>query len=107
MLLSILTPLFLPSWSVSLAYFILAVPMREYLEKYSCMSFPFPIANGTFPFRSVKAMNNWKRSAIKQILLTTFLVAIVSFIEDVSFHFAFINMSVKIMFRFASYMKMP
>ena len=27
------------------------------------------ILNGTFFFRSVKAMNNWKRSAIKQILL--------------------------------------
>ena len=35
------------------------------------MRTPFPIAilNGTFFFRSVKAMNNWKRSAIKQILL--------------------------------------
>ena len=43
LLLSILTPLFLPSSSVSLSYFILAVPMRE------CMSSSFPIAilNGT------------------------------------------------------------
>ena len=34
-------------------------------------SSPFPIAilNGTFFFCSVKAMNNWKWSAIKQILL--------------------------------------
>ena len=41
------------------------------LGKHSCMSSPFPIAilNGTFFFRSVKAMNNWDRSAIKQILL--------------------------------------
>ena len=40
-------------------------------RKNSSMSSSFPIAilNGTFFFRSVKAMNNWKRSAIKQILL--------------------------------------
>ena len=43
-LFSILTPLFLPSKSVSLSYFILAVPMRECLGKHSCMSSPFPIA---------------------------------------------------------------
>ena len=45
--------------------------MRECLGKHSCTSSPFPIAilNGAFGFRSVKAMNNWKRSAIKQILL--------------------------------------
>ena len=35
-------PLFLPS--VSLSYFILAVPMRECLGKHSCMSSQFPIA---------------------------------------------------------------
>ena len=71
LLFSILTPLFAPPSSVSLSYFILAVPMRKCLGKHSCMSSPFPIAimNGTFYFRSVKAMNNWKRSAIKQILL--------------------------------------
>ena len=71
LLLSTLTPFFLPSSSVSLSYFILAVPMRECLGKHSCMSSPFPIAilNGTFFVRSVKAMNNWKRSAVKQILL--------------------------------------
>ena len=70
LLFSILTPLFLPPSSVSLSYVILAVPMRKCLGKRSCMSSPFPIAilNGTFFFRSVKAMNNWKRSAIKQIL---------------------------------------
>ena len=44
LLLSILTHLFLPSSSVSLCYFILAVPMRECLGKHSCMSSPFPIA---------------------------------------------------------------
>ena len=44
LLLSILTSLFLPSSSVSLSYFILAVPMRECLGKHSCMSSPFPIS---------------------------------------------------------------
>ena len=43
LLLSILTPLFLPSSSVSLSYFVLAVPMRECLGKHLCMSSPFPI----------------------------------------------------------------
>ena len=49
--------------------------MRKCLEKHSCMSSPFPIAilNGTFFFHSVKARNNWKRSAIKQILLLPLL----------------------------------
>ena len=52
LLLSILTSLFLPSSSVSLFYFILAVPMRECLGKRSCMSSSFPIAilNGTLFF---------------------------------------------------------
>ena len=44
LLLSILTPVFLPSSSVSLSYFVLAVPMRECLGKHSCMSSPFPVA---------------------------------------------------------------
>ena len=46
---SLLTPLFLEYSSVSLSYLILAVPMRECLRKYSCMSSTFPIAiqNGT------------------------------------------------------------
>ena len=72
LLLCTLMPLFLSSSSVSLSYFILAVSMRECLGKHSCMSSPFPIAilNGTFFFRSVKAMNNWKYSPYyKQILL--------------------------------------
>ena len=53
-LLSILTRLFLPS-SVSLSYFILAVPMRECLGQHSCMSSTFPIAilNGTCFFPTV------------------------------------------------------
>ena len=42
LLLSILTLLFLPSSSVFLSYFILAVPMRECLRKHSCMSSLFP-----------------------------------------------------------------
>ena len=52
LLLSILTPLFLPFLSVSISYFILAVPFRQCLCKYSCMSSKFPIAmeNGTFFF---------------------------------------------------------
>ena len=44
LLFSILTPLVLPPSSVSLSYFILAVPMRKCLGKHSCMSYPFPIA---------------------------------------------------------------
>ena len=45
-------PLFLPSSSVSLSYFVLAVPMRECLGKHLCMSSPCSIAilNGTFLF---------------------------------------------------------
>ena len=35
LLLSVLAPLFLPSSSVSLSYFIRAVPMRECLGKHS------------------------------------------------------------------------
>ena len=71
LLFSIVKPLFLPPSSVSLSYFILAVPKRKCLGKHSCMSSPFPVAilNGTSFFRSEKAMNNLKRSSIKQILL--------------------------------------
>ena len=56
LLLSILKPLFLPSSSVSLSYFVLSVPMRECLGKYSCMSSPCPVAilNDTFLFREAK-----------------------------------------------------
>ena len=52
-LFSILTPLFCVSSTVSLSYFILAVPMRKCLGKHSCMSSSFPIVilNDTFFFR--------------------------------------------------------
>ena len=55
-LFSILTPLFCPSSSVSLSYFI---PMRECLRKHSCMSSLFPIAilNGTSSFLSLVQEN--------------------------------------------------
>ena len=47
LLLSMLTHLFLSS-SLSLTYFILAVPMRKCLGKHSCMSsFPIVILNDT------------------------------------------------------------
>ena len=71
LILSILMPLFLPASSVSLSYLILAVPMRKCSGKHWCVSSTFPIAilNGTF-FRSVKAMNYWKWSAINGALLT-------------------------------------
>ena len=56
LLLSILTALFLPSSSVSLPYFVLAVPMHESLGKHSYMSSPCPIAilNGPSFFCEVK-----------------------------------------------------
>ena len=40
LLLSVLTPLFLPSLSVFLSYLIFAVPMREGFWEHSCMSPP-------------------------------------------------------------------
>ena len=56
LLFSILTPLFLPSSSVSLSYFVLALPMRECLRNHSCMSSIFPIAilNSTCFFPTVQ-----------------------------------------------------
>ena len=45
LLLSMLTPLFLPPLSVSLAYFVLAVPICGCLGKHSCMSSQFLILN--------------------------------------------------------------
>ena len=58
-LFSVLTPLFRASSSVSLSYFILAVPMRECLGKHSCMSSQFPIAilKGTSSFLSLVQEN--------------------------------------------------
>ena len=41
---SIFAPLFLPSTSVSVSYFILAVPMRECFGNHSCASPQFPVA---------------------------------------------------------------
>ena len=57
----IMYALFLPS-SVTLSYFILAVPMCECLGKHSCMSSSFPIAilNGTtcfFPTAQLQVHN--------------------------------------------------
>ena len=61
-LLSILTSLFLLSFSVSLSYFILAVPMRECLGKHSFMSSPFSIAilNATFFLAKRDDWNGWR-----------------------------------------------
>ena len=46
----------LTSLSVSLSFFILAIPMHECSGKHLCMSFPFPIAilNGTCFFPTVQ-----------------------------------------------------
>ena len=54
-LLSSFILLLLPSSSVSLSNFYLAVPMRRCLRKHSCMSSPFPIAilNGTCSLRAL------------------------------------------------------
>ena len=54
LILSTLTPLFLPSSSVPLSYFIVLVRMRKCLEKHACISSSFPIAilNGTLFFNS-------------------------------------------------------
>ena len=67
----IFTLLVLHSSIVSLSYFILAGPMRKCCGLHLCVSSPFPVAllNGTFFSLSVRAMNNWQLSAIKQILL--------------------------------------
>ena len=55
LLLSMLTHLFLSS-SLSLSYFILAVPIRRCLGKHSCMSSSFPIVilNDTWFFPTVQ-----------------------------------------------------
>ena len=56
LLLSLLVPLYLRSLSVSVSYFILAVPMHECLGKHSCMSSTFLIAilNSTCFFPTVQ-----------------------------------------------------
>ena len=48
LLLSMLTLLFLPSSSVFLSYFVLAVPRRECLGKHSCMSSPCNMVSSFF-----------------------------------------------------------
>ena len=63
LLLSILTPFFLPSSSVSFSYFILAVPMRECLRKHSCMSSPTSCSHTewyTFLFRET-TWSKWSK----------------------------------------------
>ena len=56
LLFSILKPLFLPLSSVSLSYFILAVPMRKCLGKHLCISSSIPIVilNDTSVFLTVQ-----------------------------------------------------
>ena len=56
LILSVLTSLFLPSSSsVTLSYFILAVPIRECLGKHSyTSSFPIAVLNGTCFFPTVQ-----------------------------------------------------
>ena len=69
LLLSILTPLFLQSSSVSLTYLILAVPLRVCLGKYSCTSSPFPIAilNGIFYSREAKQSLLWPKLRLSKL----------------------------------------
>ena len=64
-LFSILTPLFCVSSSVSLSYFVLAVPMRKCLGKHSCMSSSFPIVmlNDTSFFPTVQLQVHTENSA--------------------------------------------
>ena len=56
LLFSLLTPFFVPTSSVALSYFILAVQIRECLGKHMGMSSSFPIAilNGTCFFPTVQ-----------------------------------------------------
>ena len=70
-LLSIFSLFIFPTFSVSLSYFILPIPMRKCFGKHSCTSsaFPITILDGTLFFRSVKAMKIFNRSAIKLVLL--------------------------------------
>ena len=64
-LFSILTPLFCLSSSVSLSYFVLAVPMRKSLGKHSSMSSSFPIVilNDTSFFPTVQLQVHTENSA--------------------------------------------
>ena len=78
LLLSILTPLFLPYSSVSLSYFVLALHMRECLGKHSCMSSPCPIAilNGTFLFSGEEIVCNLGQSFVYQNQIKTELTIV-------------------------------
>ena len=69
-LFSILTPLFLPSSSVYLSYFVPAVPMHECLGNHLCMSSPCPVEKliGTF-FFSRGEMVCFGRSLVYQNLI--------------------------------------
>ena len=77
---SILTPLFLLSSSVSLSYFILAVPMRECLGKHSCMSSPFPIRESPH-FFAKRNGTCFGRSFAYQNLIILLLLLIYLYIE--------------------------
>ena len=79
LLLTILPFLFLPSSSVILTYFVLAVPMSECMGKHSCMSSTFPIAilNGTcFFFVRQKQSLLWPKLCLSKIIQTIFAVPI-------------------------------
>ena len=71
-----LTPLFLPSSSDSLSYFILTVPMRECLGKQSCMSCPFPIAilNGISYFFAKQQIEMVEESSILEMIIILVLL---------------------------------
>ena len=64
LLLSILTPLFLASSSLSLSYFVLAVLLLERLGKRSHMSstFPIDILKGTYCFPTAQLHVHKRRS---------------------------------------------
>ena len=74
LLLSILTPLFLPSASVSLSYFILAVLLRQCLEH----SFPIPIAilNSTFFFAKRDDLSD-RKVACRQLTIIIIIIIII------------------------------
>ena len=61
-------PVFLPSSSVSLSYFILAVAMPVWHTKHLCMSSAFPIAilNGSFYLRETRR-SKWSKICSSKI----------------------------------------
>ena len=76
-LLFILTHLFL-SFFLSLSYFILAVPMRKWLGKHSCMnsSFPIVILNDTCFFSDSATTSAQKRIRCEVATLANALVTL-------------------------------